>query len=253
MRRRDYVGPVLCALGAACMLGGLAVDIDSGAAKGLMAAGAILFLPGAFLTLVYVRRYYGPRTVKVVAVLTGGLAVLLRPRRGRGCCETPGGGDRPRARSAREPRDRADRPGLGDAEDQGRGRDRGVVSGVREADLVLDVSLRLRAAPARGSAGGDDAKRRRRARDRQRRPGPVANGARAALFLRVHADGPPDPTARGTHILVPALRAGGRTTSAGSRRAAGIVRGAASVRCASRIAASRSAPTSRASTGPTCR
>lgn len=60
MRVLDLAGPILCAVAALCFLAGLAVDIDSGAAKGLMAAGAILFLPGALLTLVYVRRYYGP-------------------------------------------------------------------------------------------------------------------------------------------------------------------------------------------------
>lgn len=60
MRRRDYVGPVLCGLGAACMLGALAVELDSGAAKALMAAAAILFVPGAFVTLAMVRRIAGP-------------------------------------------------------------------------------------------------------------------------------------------------------------------------------------------------
>lgn len=56
----DVAGPVLCALAALCLLGGLAVDLDSRAAKALMLASALLFLPGAFLTLVFVRRYYGP-------------------------------------------------------------------------------------------------------------------------------------------------------------------------------------------------
>lgn len=42
------------------MLAALAVDLDSSAARALMAVAAILFVPGAFLTLVYVRRYYGP-------------------------------------------------------------------------------------------------------------------------------------------------------------------------------------------------
>lgn len=60
MRRRDYVGPALCALGAACMLGALAVDLDSTAAKALMAASAILFVPGALMTLALVRHSAGP-------------------------------------------------------------------------------------------------------------------------------------------------------------------------------------------------
>lgn len=56
----DLTGPVLCGIAALCLFGGLAVDLDSTAAKALMAAAAILFVPGALLTLVYVRRYYGP-------------------------------------------------------------------------------------------------------------------------------------------------------------------------------------------------
>jgi uncharacterized membrane protein YjjP (DUF1212 family) len=60
MRRRDYIGPVLCGLGAVCMLGALAVDLDSTAAKALMAAAAILFVPGAYVTLAMVRRIAGP-------------------------------------------------------------------------------------------------------------------------------------------------------------------------------------------------
>jgi len=57
---RDYVGPVLCGLGAVCLLGALAVELDSTAAKVLMAAAAVLFVPGAFITLAVVRRIAGP-------------------------------------------------------------------------------------------------------------------------------------------------------------------------------------------------
>ena len=60
MRPRDYVGPALCALGAACMLAALAVDLDSTLAKALMAASTLLFVPGAFVTLAMVRRIAGP-------------------------------------------------------------------------------------------------------------------------------------------------------------------------------------------------
>jgi len=42
------------------MLAALAVDLDSTAAKALMAASAILFVPGAFVTLAMVRRTAGP-------------------------------------------------------------------------------------------------------------------------------------------------------------------------------------------------
>ena len=60
MRRRDWVGPAMCALGAVCMLAALAVDLDSSAAKALMAAAAVLFVPGAYVTLALVRRMAGP-------------------------------------------------------------------------------------------------------------------------------------------------------------------------------------------------
>ena len=42
------------------MLAGLAVDLDSTAAKALMVAAAVLFVPGAFMTLALVRRIAGP-------------------------------------------------------------------------------------------------------------------------------------------------------------------------------------------------
>jgi N-acetylmuramoyl-L-alanine amidase len=52
----------------------------------------------------------------------------------------------------------------------------------------------------------------------------IANRAGAALFLRIHADGSEDPSARGTHTLYPALRKGWTDDVYGqSRRAAGIV------------------------------
>jgi hypothetical protein len=57
---RDWIGLVLCGLGAACLLGALAVDLDSTAAKVLMVAAAALFVPGAFITLAVVRRIAGP-------------------------------------------------------------------------------------------------------------------------------------------------------------------------------------------------
>jgi hypothetical protein len=56
----DLSGPILCAVGGLCLLAALAVDIESTAAKVLMVAAAVAFLPGAFLTLAFVRRYMGP-------------------------------------------------------------------------------------------------------------------------------------------------------------------------------------------------
>jgi N-acetylmuramoyl-L-alanine amidase len=85
----------------------------------------------------------------------------------------------------------------------------GVVTGIAEPDLTLDVSLRLWAllrragvrvvmtrARTRGASMGNIARAQ------------IANRAGAALFLRVHADGSSSPAARGTHTLAPALRAG---------------------------------------------
>ncbi len=85
----------------------------------------------------------------------------------------------------------------------------GVVTGIREADLVLDVSLRLRTLLRRagvevvltrtrttGPSMGNVARAR------------IANRAGASLFLRVHADGHPSNTVRGSHTLAPALREG---------------------------------------------
>ena len=101
----------------------------------------------------------------------------------------------------------------------------GVVTGTREADLVLDVSLRLRALLRRAgvpvvmtrtqtawASMGNIARAR------------IANDAGGALFLRVHADGHPSSTVRGTHILVPALRKGWTDdVYRASRRAASLV------------------------------
>lgn len=102
---------------------------------------------------------------------------------------------------------------------------RGVVTGIAEPELVLDVSLRLRALLRRagtrvvmtrtataGASMGNIARAR------------IANAAHAALFLRVHADGHPDKSVRGTHVLVPARRPGWTDdVHAESRRAAGTV------------------------------
>jgi N-acetylmuramoyl-L-alanine amidase len=101
----------------------------------------------------------------------------------------------------------------------------GVVTGIREPDLTLDVSLRLRRLLRAAGV--------RVVMTRTRTAGPsmgnvaragIANGAGAALFLRVHADGAASASARGTHTLAPALH-GGWTDDvyAASRRAATLV------------------------------
>jgi len=101
----------------------------------------------------------------------------------------------------------------------------GVVSGLSEADLNLRVALRLRplleragvrVVMTRTKTAGTSIGNIARAR--------IANRASAALFLRIHADGSTDPSARGTHTLYPALRAGWTDDIyAASRRAARVV------------------------------
>jgi N-acetylmuramoyl-L-alanine amidase len=101
----------------------------------------------------------------------------------------------------------------------------GVVTGIREPDLTLDVSLRLRrllrAAGVRvvmtrtrtaGVSMGNVARAR------------IANDTGAALVLRVHADGSSSASARGTHTLTPALHRGWTDdVYTASRRAATLV------------------------------
>jgi N-acetylmuramoyl-L-alanine amidase len=101
----------------------------------------------------------------------------------------------------------------------------GVVSGLREAELNLRVGLRLRDLLRRagvrsimtrtrtaGTSMGNVARAR------------IANRAGAALFVRIHADGSSDRTARGTHTLYPALRRGWTDdVYADSKRAAQVV------------------------------
>ena len=101
----------------------------------------------------------------------------------------------------------------------------GVVTGIREPALTLDVSLRLRALLRRAgvrvvmtrtrtaSASMGNVARAR-----------IANRADAALFLRIHADGSSSSAARGSHTLVPALRTGWTDDIyRSSRRAASLV------------------------------
>jgi hypothetical protein len=59
--RTGTIGAGLCVLGGLCMIAGLAVDLDSTAAKVLIAAAACLFVPGALLTYVWMRSRVPPR------------------------------------------------------------------------------------------------------------------------------------------------------------------------------------------------
>jgi len=101
----------------------------------------------------------------------------------------------------------------------------GVVSGLREADLNLAVALHLRTlleqagikvVMTRTRTAGTSIGNIARAR--------IANKAGARLFLRIHADGSTDPSARGTHTLYPAYRRGWTDdVYPASKRAARIV------------------------------
>ena len=102
---------------------------------------------------------------------------------------------------------------------------RGVVSGLTEAELNMRVATRLRVLLERagvrvvmtrtrtsGTSMGNIARAR------------IANRAQAGLFLRIHADGSTDPSARGSHTLYPALREGWTDdVHAASKRAAKTV------------------------------
>ncbi len=59
--RAGMIGAALCVAGGLCMIGALAVDLDSAGAKALMIAAAALFVPGALVTYVWLRARMPPR------------------------------------------------------------------------------------------------------------------------------------------------------------------------------------------------
>jgi hypothetical protein len=59
--RTGLIGTLLCIAGGLCMLAALAVDLDSTAAKALMVAAALLFVPGALVTYTWMRLRMPPR------------------------------------------------------------------------------------------------------------------------------------------------------------------------------------------------
>ena len=116
-------------------------------------------------------------------------------------------------------------PGSSTRKIKDSGGTRGVVSGLAEAELNMRVAARLRPLLERagirvvmtrtrtaGASMGNIARAR------------IANRAGAGLFLRIHADGSTDPSARGSHTLHPALRSGWTDDIyAESKRAARVV------------------------------
>jgi N-acetylmuramoyl-L-alanine amidase len=146
---------------------------------------------------------------QLASLAAGGLLVVFALVPGAGAATPPvvviDPGHDLRANPATEPIG----PGSSIRKIKDGGGTRGVVTGTPEAELNLAVGLRLRlllehagvrvvmtrTRTARTSFGNIE-----RAR--------IANDARAALFLRIHADGATSPAARGTHILYPARIAG---------------------------------------------
>ena len=59
--RIGMIGAALCVAAGLCMIAGLAVDLDSTAAKVLMVAAAVLFVPGALVTYAWMRSRVPPR------------------------------------------------------------------------------------------------------------------------------------------------------------------------------------------------
>lgn len=59
--RTGLIGALLCALAGLCLIAGLAVDLDSTEAKVLMVVAAVLFVPGALVTYVWMRARVPPR------------------------------------------------------------------------------------------------------------------------------------------------------------------------------------------------
>ena len=71
------IGTALCVLAGLCMVAGLAVDLDSTAAKALILASAILFVPGVILTFVWMRIRVGTASVIRAGWLLPVLATLV--------------------------------------------------------------------------------------------------------------------------------------------------------------------------------
>ncbi|MGE5689116.1 MAG: N-acetylmuramoyl-L-alanine amidase family protein [Pseudomonadota bacterium] len=162
----------------------------------------------------------------LAALLTLALATATPPV----VCVDPGHGGRPNP--ATEPIG----PGSATRKAKDGGGASGVTTGQREAELALDVSLRLRTLLAREgirvvmthtTASGPSLGNVVRAR--------TCNRARASLMLRVHADGSPSRAVHGTHTLHPAFRRGWTDDIAvPSLRAARLVQRALVARLGSR-------------------
>jgi hypothetical protein len=59
--RPGLIGTGLCILGGLCMIAGLAVDLDSTAAKVFILVAACLFVPGVLITYAWMRARVPPQ------------------------------------------------------------------------------------------------------------------------------------------------------------------------------------------------
>jgi N-acetylmuramoyl-L-alanine amidase len=159
--------------------------------------------------------------LQALCVVIAGVLLVLPANAARAPVVVLDSGHDARANPATEPIG----PGSSTRKIKDGGGTRGVVSGLAEAELNMRVALRLRplleaagirVVMTRTKTAGTSIGNVARAR--------IANEAGAALFLRIHADGSTDPSARGTHTLYPALRRGWTDdVYVASRRAARIV------------------------------
>ena len=220
--RAGTIGLALCVLAGLCMVAGLAVDIDSTAAKLFILASAVLFVPGGSsrssgcASALARRREGGARRARDALLLAqaagaAGPVVVIDP-----------------GHDARANSETADRARLGDPEDQGRRRDaRRRHRDTRGRSRPGHLAAAARIAPSSGCRGRDDQDADGRAEHGEHRARPDANRAGAALFLSastptvIRVDG-----LRHAHV-VPALR-GGWTDDVhrSSRRAAARPAGA---------------------------
>jgi N-acetylmuramoyl-L-alanine amidase len=100
-------------------------------------------------------------------------------------------------------------PGSSQRKIKDGGGTRGVVTGTRESVVNLQISKRLRRMLVADGYCVTMTRTRERGKSMGNvRRAEIANRVRAALFVRIHADGSTDRSVHGTFVLYPALRRG---------------------------------------------
>jgi N-acetylmuramoyl-L-alanine amidase len=100
-------------------------------------------------------------------------------------------------------------PGSSQRKIKDGGGTQGIATGVRESVVNLQISKRLRRMLVADGYCVTMTRTRERGRSMGNvRRAQIANRARAALFVRIHADGSTDRSVNGTFVLYPALRRG---------------------------------------------